>query len=355
MHLADGQHLPRSAAALGRVCAPHAPTAGSTSGRGPTAPPGENLGWRLAPQPHLVEHGGDAPGCGSMLWLVPAPKMAVPGAGETAATCRPCSPGSERKAAEPILLASAALHAARRQTPGPSTTSIATAAGTSFGKKCGYKCPPRGSALARPRGAQRRRHDGAPLPAKSCNLESGSFCRADGEECSCAWTRTAGAAQPSSSSRPMLMIGLATCTTVELHHGSPDSVSEVVGGRVGSRASVEGDLPVGSLVMSSARGRGVVPGAEHMQVVEVGAAAEGPACVVVHVGHAGWRVEPSTCSAGFDGGLRSSGLRCGSPSLRPRSRTWELPLRTAGMIPASQASRRAGPGEMVPRCRVRRP
>ncbi len=33
--------------------------------------------------------------------------------------------------------------------------------------------------------------------------------------------------------------------------------------------------------------------------------------------------------------------------LRPRSRTWELPPRTAGMIPASQASRRAAPGEMV--------
>src|SRR3954451_23930789 len=32
--------------------------------------------------------------------------------------------------------------------------------------------------------------------------------------------------------------------------------------------------------------------------------------------------------------------------LRPRSRTWVRPPRTAGMIPASQASRRASPAEM---------
>ena len=37
----------------------------------------QGLGWRLTTEPHLVEHGGDAPGCGSMLWLVPDQGIAV--------------------------------------------------------------------------------------------------------------------------------------------------------------------------------------------------------------------------------------------------------------------------------------
>ena len=100
-----------------------------------------------------------------------------------------------------------------------------------------------------------------------------------------------GAAEPWSSSRRTRGAAPATCTTVELHHGSPDSVSEVVGGRVGSRASVEGVLAGGEPghVVALVVGSGVVAGADH-DAVAVGFAAVGPAFGVVQVGHAGWGV-----------------------------------------------------------------
>jgi CubicO group peptidase (beta-lactamase class C family) len=39
----------------------------------------QGLGWRLTAEPHLVEHGGDAPGCGCMFQLVPDQGVAVAG------------------------------------------------------------------------------------------------------------------------------------------------------------------------------------------------------------------------------------------------------------------------------------
>ena len=37
----------------------------------------QGLGWRMTTAPHIVEHGGDAPGCGSMFVLVPDQDVAV--------------------------------------------------------------------------------------------------------------------------------------------------------------------------------------------------------------------------------------------------------------------------------------
>ena len=74
-------------------------------------------------------------------------------------------------------------------------------------------------ALAHSRGAQRRRHDGDPCRRRDSNLESGSFAAPTAKR-SGAWTRTAGAPEPSSSLAPTRRAGLATCTTVELHQGS---------------------------------------------------------------------------------------------------------------------------------------
>ena len=92
----------------------------------------------------------------------------------------------------------------------------------------------------------------------------------------------------------------------------------------------------------------VVVAAEQSAGVEVGVAALGPGVVVVGVAHGGWSVAVFG-GAAFVADAHGDALGAvWRRRLRPRSRTSDLPPRTAGMMPAVQARRRASAAVIWP-------